>query len=103
MSDEIPVPDEYLQCIEPFKQALEAAQQDPQDLQQILEYVEMAHAEIQRLFDDTDWEERDTYFADLRSRLEAADPDEYPGLLRGAVERFLKETADVDDLMEKFV
>lgn len=103
MSDEIPVPDEYLQCIEPFKQALDAAEQEPEDLNQVLEYIEMAHAEVRRLFDDADWDGRDEYFADLRRRLEAADPDEYPAILSGAVERFLDETADVDDLMEEFV
>lgn len=103
MSDEIPVPDEYLQCIEPFKQALDAAEQEPDDLNQILEYVGMAHAEVRRLFDDTDWGGRDEYFDDLRRRLEVADPEEYQAILSGAVEQFLEETADVDDLMEEFV
>lgn len=103
MSDEIPVPDEYLQCIEPLKQALDAAEQDPEDLNQIREYVRMAHAEVQRLFDEGEWSERDEYFADLHRRLEAADSEEYAAILTGAVERFLDETADVDELMEQFV
>lgn len=101
--DEFPVPDQYLQCIIPLKEALDVATENPDDFNQIVAHVGMAHAEIDRLFGESVWEGHEEYFVDLQHRLETAEQEEYPDLIREGVQRFLDETADVDDLTEGLI
>lgn len=85
-------PDTHYQLIAPLNQALQTARSNPDDHQQILDYAQHAHSEAERILPATVWTDRDSFYDDLHTDLQNADPDDYTDIILDAVDTVLDET-----------